>query len=154
VEADVRNGFGRRGVTLIEIAVICAVLGTVVMLAIPKVADWRDRANITRATADIVAIEIGVRAYLQTNGALPASLSDLGYPIGPDPWGHPYQFYNFAVGGDQPRKDRFLNPINSSYDLYSMGKDGRSQRALTAAFSRDDIIRAQDGAFVGLASDF
>lgn len=45
-------------------------------------------------------------------------------------------------------------PINSDYDLYSKGKDGKSQKPLTAAASRDDIVRAGNGAFVGLASDY
>ena len=49
------------------------------------------------------------------------------------------------------RKDRFLVPINSCYDLYSMGKDGQSVPPLTAKASWDDIVRANDGAFVGLA---
>lgn len=59
-----------------------------------------------------------------------------------------------AGGAIQPRKDRFLVPINSDYDLYSMGADGRSVAPLTASMSRDDIIRANDGAFVGLAEDY
>jgi general secretion pathway protein G len=52
------------------------------------------------------------------------------------------------------RKDRFLVPINSDYDLYSMGKDGKSSSPLTSKNGRDDIIRANDGAFIGLASDY
>ena len=35
-----------------------------------------------------------------------------------------------------------------------MGKDGSSVAALTAKASRDDIIRANDGGFIGLASRF
>ncbi len=57
-------------------------------------------------------------------------------------------------GGAKPRKDRFLVPINSDYDLYSMGADGESVEPLTAAKSRDDIVRASDGAFVGVAENF
>ena len=52
------------------------------------------------------------------------------------------------------RKDRFLVPINTDFDLYSMGADGASVGPLTSAVSRDDIVRANDGGFVGLASDF
>ena len=52
------------------------------------------------------------------------------------------------------RKDRFLVPINSDFDLYSMGKDRISQIPLTAKASRDDIIRANDGAYIGLAYAF
>ena len=54
----------------------------------------------------------------------------------------------------QARKDRFLVPINSDYDLYSMGPDGGSVPPLTAALSRDDIIRANNGDYFGLASGF
>jgi general secretion pathway protein G len=56
--------------------------------------------------------------------------------------------------GDKPRKDKNLVPLNSDYDLYSMGKDGESQIPLTVKISHDDIIRANDGAFVGLAIDY
>ena len=52
------------------------------------------------------------------------------------------------------RKDRFLTPVNSDYDLYSVGIDGDSQAAFTAKVSRDDVVRANDGGFVGLAEDF
>lgn len=50
------------------------------------------------------------------------------------------------------RKDRFLVPINTWFDLYSMGPDGKSAAPLTAAASRDDVIVANDGDFIGLAS--
>lgn len=56
--------------------------------------------------------------------------------------------------GGQPRKDRFLVPINSDYDLYSKGRDGESVAPLTAKKSHDDVIRANDGTFVGLAVNF
>ena len=52
------------------------------------------------------------------------------------------------------RKDRFLIPINTSFDLYSMGKDGKSAAPLTAQASQDDVIWANDGSFVGLASQY
>ncbi len=53
-----------------------------------------------------------------------------------------------------PRKDRFLVPINSDYDLYSMGPDGQTSEPLTVPLSRDDIVRASDGAYVGVAENF
>mgnify|MGYP003439435526 FL=1 len=74
-------------------------------------------------------------------------------------WFEPDSAYA-AQGGDgnaskgKPRKDRFLHPINSDYDLYSMGKDGESVEPLTAKKSHDDVIRANDGSFVGLAVEF
>ncbi|NOS81896.1 MAG: prepilin-type N-terminal cleavage/methylation domain-containing protein [Nitrospira sp.] len=57
-----------------------------------------------------------------------------------------------GIGG--ARKVRFLVPINSDFDLYSMGKDGQSVGPLTAQKSHDDVIRANDGSYYGLASNF
>ncbi|MCG6963484.1 MAG: prepilin-type cleavage/methylation domain-containing protein, partial [Acidobacteria bacterium] len=37
---------------------------------------------------------------------------------------------------------------------YSMGPDGKSQPPLTAKASRDDIVRAGNGSFVGVAIDY
>ena len=54
----------------------------------------------------------------------------------------------------QARKDRFLVPLNSDYDLYSAGKDGKSRPPLSAQMSQDDIVRANDGAYIGLASQY
>ena len=53
-----------------------------------------------------------------------------------------------------PRTDRFGVSLNTDFDLYSMGKDRDSAAALSTPKSYDDIVRANDGAFVGLASDF
>lgn len=73
-------------------------------------------------------------------------------------WFEPDSAYAGQGGGNgskgKPRKERFLHPINSDYDLYSMGKDGESVEPLTAKKSHDDVIRANDGSFVGLAVEF
>ena len=52
------------------------------------------------------------------------------------------------------RKDKNLVPINTDFDLYSLGKDGLSAGPLTAKDSRDDIVRANNGAFIGRAEDY
>jgi general secretion pathway protein G len=44
--------------------------------------------------------------------------------------------------------------LNTDYDLYSMGKDGKTKGPLTAKDSHDDVIRANDGRFIGLASEY
>ncbi|MBW2244968.1 MAG: prepilin-type cleavage/methylation domain-containing protein, partial [Deltaproteobacteria bacterium] len=54
----------------------------------------------------------------------------------------------------QARKDRFLVPINTSFDLYSMGKDGQTRAPLNPPVSRDDVVRANDGSFIGLAERY
>lgn len=57
-----------------------------------------------------------------------------------------------GIGG--ARKDRFLVPINSDFDLYSMGKDRNTVAPLNPPKSQDDVIRASDGGFYGLARNF
>ena len=54
-------------------------------------------------------------------------------------------------GLTRPRKDRFLVPVNTDYDLYSSGPDGQSVREFSAKKSRDDIVRAGNGAYIGIA---
>ena len=57
-------------------------------------------------------------------------------------------------GNGKARKDKKLAPLNSDYDLYSLGKDGDSKPPLVTPVSRDDIVRARDGQFIGMAKDF
>lgn len=52
------------------------------------------------------------------------------------------------------RKDKGLNPVNSDYDLYSMGKDGATMLPFTNPVSFDDIVRCNNGRYVGLAADY
>ena len=54
----------------------------------------------------------------------------------------------------QRRKDGKLDPLNSDFDLYSLGPDGESALALPAAPSHDDVVRAKDGAYIGLAVNY
>ncbi|MDH4073829.1 MAG: prepilin-type cleavage/methylation domain-containing protein, partial [Gammaproteobacteria bacterium] len=52
------------------------------------------------------------------------------------------------------RKDGSLNPLNTDFDLYSAGADGESAGPLSATKSRDDIVRANNGAFIGLGENY
>jgi general secretion pathway protein G len=146
-----------RGFTLIELVVLVGILGLVTAVGIPVYGNQLNNSRNAKAAADIAVIQFDLRLYDSGHdGALPNTLDALGRGTIRDPWGNPYQYLNFATvhGVGQLRKDRFLVPINSTYDLYSMGKDGRSALPLTAQHSRDDIIRANDGGFIGLASDY
>jgi general secretion pathway protein G len=134
-----------------------AMLATLAAIAIPIYQSYLDQARNTAAAADISVLQLKIRVYVEEEGKLPDSLSDLKWE-NLDPWGHPYQYLNFADAGPgwkgKARKDRFLVPLNSTYDLYSNGKDGQSKPPLTVKVSKDDILRANDGAFIGLASMF
>jgi general secretion pathway protein G len=44
-------------------------------------------------------------------------------------------------------------PVNQDYDLYSMGKDGKTNFSFKAPVSWDDVVRAYEGRYVGLVSE-
>jgi general secretion pathway protein G len=129
---------------------------TIAAIAIPNLMSALDDARIARAVSDIGTLEDEITLYFSINGQFPDSLAQIGYGSLLDPWGNAYQYLNHATmkGNGQARKDRFLVPLNSDYDLYSMGKDGKTASPLTAKASQDDIVRASDGSYVGLASQF
>jgi len=148
-----------RGFTLIEMLITIAILGTLAGIAAPIFGTYIDKARSQRAVSDIrTTLQTGITLYEISHDMLPVSLNDINRGGILDPWGNTYQYLNFAAAGKQwkgkARKDHFLVPLNSDYDLYSMGEDGRSVSPLTSRWSRDDIIRANDGAYIGLASDF
>lgn len=168
------------GFTLIEIILSLAILGILAGIAIPLYAGYIDKARNEAAMADIRTISSALTTFFADNNIYPESLDEVrtissalttlfadnyiypeslaeaGSATYRDPWGNPYQYLNIQTARNrgQMRKDRFLVPINTDYDLYSMGKDGQSRPPLNARVSRDDIIRANDGAYIGPASGF
>ena len=144
------------GFTLIELMLVLAIVATLAAMGIPRLYGAVESARIARAISDIRAIEIELTPY-DSPGKLPASLAAIGRGTLLDPWGHPYKYLPFPAGKGPPagsRKDRFLVPINSTYDLYSMGPDGVTAAPLTSKAGRDDVVRANDGSFIGPASRY
>ena len=152
-----RRGFGdNRAFTLLEILIVMAIMITLAAMGIPAMADALEVAYVARAIGDIRTLQTEITRYEVQLGKLPDTLQEVGVTDMLDPWGNPYQYLNFdnVSGQGQKKKDKFLVPLNSTYDLYSMGKDGNTSTALTANASQDDIVRANDGAYVGLASQY
>lgn len=141
----------RRAFTLIELMAVVIIIGALVGIAVPQFQDMLTRAKVARAIGDIQAIQTDI----DSRDSLPETLADVARSGYLDPWGTPYVYFKFPVGGKGPppgaRRDRFLVPVNSEYDLYSMGVDKKSAIAFTAKASHDDIVRANDGGYIGLA---
>ena len=147
----------RRGFTLVELLLTLVIIGALTAIAASTYSDYIERSKIAQAESDIRLIESKIEIFYGANFKYPDSIDELKGQIPLlDPWGNPYQYLNITTtkGKGKVRKDHNLVPLNSDYDLYSMGKDGESVSPLTAKASRDDVVRANNGAFVGLASKY
>lgn len=146
-----------RGFTIIEMLSVVIIMGILAGLALPPLHDSLERARVARAIGDVKAIQVDLMSIEAGEQPLPADLAAIGRGGMLDPWGQPYVYYPFPPNDKKPpgaRKDKFLKPVNSTFDLYSMGADGKTQLSFNAKASLDDIVRAIDGGFVGLAKNF
>ena len=128
------------------------IIGVLAGIAVPSFQGVRERAQVAAAISDIGSLSQSITEFYLLNDRYPTDLSEIGDGAGLDPWGNPYQYLNHeGASTGAKRKDRFLVPVNSDYDLYSMGPDGSSSPPFTAGPSRDDIVRANNGGFIGIA---
>ncbi|HXZ48221.1 MAG TPA: prepilin-type N-terminal cleavage/methylation domain-containing protein [Usitatibacter sp.] len=146
----------QRGFSLVEMVFVLAIAGVVLAIAVPTVQAYMDRSRVSQAIVEINDMSTQIRLQYKRAGTLPDSLDDAGFGGKTDPWGNAYQYLNLVTlkGNGQARKDKKLHPLNTDFDLYSVGADGQTAASLVNSVSRDDVVRARDGGFIGLASDF
>ena len=146
------------GFQLLELLMAVAIISIIALIAIPSYSKYRDKADIMAAEGDISSISLALSQYYSDNRSYPDSLDEIGMGDLKDPWGNPYKYLKIAgadtKGKGKLRKDKNLVPVNNDFDLYSMGKDGASTPAFTAKMSQDDIVRANNGKYVGLVADY
>ncbi len=151
---------GRRGFTLLELLMVAGILGTLATLTFPNFMKVMADSKVLEAISEIRVLAATARDHKLVNGVLPDDFSKMGLTDPLDPWGNKYEYLliegqmNVYSPGKKPRQDMFLRPINRDFDIYSRGPDGESAENLTMPDSLDDIIRANDGLFVGSVSDF
>ncbi len=163
---------GKAGFTIVEVTIVLFIVGILTALAIPAYNNFIDRSRVKLAVKNIRLLESAIKQYEIENMRLPNSLNELGqiefldFDMNPirqsapflDSWGNPYQYLNLA--NDNPpaypnaRRDRGNKPLSLDYDLYSMGADGRTAKPVNSSFGKDDIIRANSGAYVGLGENY
>jgi general secretion pathway protein G len=145
-----------RAFTLIELMLAVAIFSVILVIAVPSYLQYVERARVAQAVADLLEMNLLMERYNSDHYSVPDDLSAIGAAGKLDPWGRPYRYLNLQPAGNKgmARKNKKLNPINSDYDLYSVGKDGDTAGPLTATPSQDDVVRANDGAFVGRASNY
>ena len=120
------------GFTLIELLLVLVILGVLAAIVVPKFSGRTEQARITAAQSQIATFNTALDAYEVDNGSYPKGRNGLDLLVnqprdqqnwmGPylkseipvDPWGNAYVY-------ECPGKN---NP--SSYDIMSMGPDGRA----------------------------
>lgn len=119
-----------RGFTLIEVMVVVVILSILAAIVVPRIMDRPDTARVTKAQADIRALESALNLYKLDNHNYPTTDQGLealvkkpadgapgwkegGYMdrLPKDPWGHPYQYLSPGTHG--------------AVDIFSLGKDGQ-----------------------------
>ena len=145
--------------TLIELLLTIAILGTLGAIAVPTYNNYIDKARNSAAIAGIRDIEGGIASFQAERGRPPDTLTEAGLRTKLDPWGRPYVYVR--IEGLSKKKmdakcrwDKYDKPLNHDFDLYSMGKDGKTKPKITDKDSYDDIIRAHGGTYVGPASEY
>ncbi|MEK8024236.1 MAG: prepilin-type N-terminal cleavage/methylation domain-containing protein [Candidatus Hydrogenedentota bacterium] len=171
------NRISRRGFTLVEMLIAVAIIGILAVLSIPRILYALETSRVARAVAEIRAFHEEIEVFRTTHvGGVPIDWSTFHKGSVPkDPWGNDYIFNSFNSTIAMPlvplpilpagvsnglntslarRRNGSLAPINSKYDLFSEGADGDWLQFLIAAVSQDDVIMANDGGYIGLASDY
>jgi len=178
------NCLHQKGITLLELIIATAIMSVISMISVSAYSGYIETTKVSQAASQIRALSFLIDDYAQEFGDYPETLRDIGNENLKDPWGKPYIYLNLKSDnnnnnddehgsehsdgtddehdnehGDSTnigaaRKDGNLVPINTNYDLCSFGKDGKSKAPLRAKDSHDDIIYANDGSYIGLASEF
>jgi len=147
-----------KGFTLIELILVIAIIATILAVGIPLYSNLLLKARNVQAVKDIAIAGRKLDDYLIDNGSLPETLDEV-YPNLKDSWGRPYEYLvilGVPVSLVQGlwRKDQFQVPLNTDFDLYSKGKDGKTGASLNDSKSYDDIVRANNGDYIGLGSKY
>ncbi len=152
---DCKSGILTAGFTLVELLIACAILGTLAAIATPLFYNYLEKVKLQRVYTEIRRLENEIFIFQGTYGRFPKDLAEVGLDKLKDIWGNPYRYLPVeGTARGKLRKDHFMVPVNSDFDLYSMGKDGKTASPFTAKISRDDIVRANDGQYLGLVSDY
>jgi general secretion pathway protein G len=143
------------GVTIIELIIAMALVAMLASITIPAFSGYVARARDNRAIGDIGRISVELYRWRTANGGIfPDDLADTNIDAPLDPWGNEYQYVNAeTAGAGALRTNADGNEANTDFDLFSNGADGASSTSLTADDAADDIVRTNNGAFIGKASD-
>jgi len=120
------------GFTLLEVIIVIVIIGLLATVVVQNLSGEVDKARVTKAQADVRALESALNMYKLDNFAYPTTEQGLralqqrpatppearnwrvgGYitALPQDPWGNPYQYLNPGQHG--------------TIDVFSLGADGK-----------------------------
>ncbi len=115
----------RLGFTLIELMIVVIIIAALAAMVAPSLIGRSDEAKDKIAQGDLASLDTALKLYRLDTGAYPTTEQGIDSLLtttgkGPylerkplDPWGRKYQYR--CPGTHRP----------SSYDLFSMGRDGK-----------------------------
>ena len=127
----------RKGFTLVEILVACAIIVALAVGAIIIGHTYLEHGRFNKARTDVASISAAIKQYKFEMDSYPATLQTLvtkSGQYGPwidsdsltDPWGHAYKFS--------------VDETNRRYGVWSCGKNGRDETgSYNGSFAGDDI---------------
>ncbi len=112
----------RRGMTLVEIMVVIAIIGVLMTVIGGQVIGYLDDANVEATKIQIQQVEQGLTVYAAKNrGKYPTTSEGLqsaskyfkNAEVPMDAWGNEFQYFSPGTNGDH------------DYEIVSLGKDGQ-----------------------------
>ena len=131
---------------MIELIVVVTIIGVLAVMAIPAYNDYLNKTKNASAIGDIRTLSTEISAFYMDRGSNPSGLDKINRAGFLDPWKNEYVYKTTPV-----LLDKIGLPLNTDYDVYSTGADGKNESSGgDPTTNNDDIVRANDGAFVGL----
>jgi general secretion pathway protein G len=118
-----------RGLTLIELVLVIALVAILASLAASGWGGYQNRIKTKTAVEEITAISMVIDQYYADNNAFPADLAAIGRGGLRDPWGNAYAYLDLtsAKGKGKARKDHSLVPLNSATTSTARGRTARAR---------------------------
>jgi len=110
------------GLTLVEIIIVIAILGTLMAILAGSLFGAQDEANVDMTRIQMSQVDQGLQMYVAKHSGKYPSTSDglaaakkyfKGSEVPKDAWGNDFIYYSPGTHGDHP------------YELISLGKDGQ-----------------------------
>lgn len=145
------------GFTLIELMVVIAIIGIIAAIAIPNYQNFVQKGKEAEAMGIVRSIEGDVEAFFAKNNYFPDRNELYGGTMPEDPWGKAMVYIpldGYPAYLPVAKVDQSMTPLNSDYDIYSVGHDGLTNRVVTNDNVLDDLLRANNGSFVGRGKEY